>query len=72
MLCILGTTTIWSFTWTLTDLTCKKTEAFEMWLYKQIPNILWTNCITDQRVLERMRKGKELLTIIKSQKFKFM
>jgi len=28
--------------WTITELTCKKNEAFEMWLYRRMLKISWT------------------------------
>jgi len=44
-------------TWTLTELTCKKIEAFEMWLCRlYMLKISRTDRITDQRVLEWMGK----------------
>jgi hypothetical protein len=51
-------------TWTLTELICKK--AFEKWLYRRMLKISWTGRITNQLILERMGKQKELLTTIKT------
>jgi hypothetical protein len=58
-------------TWTLTELTCKKIEGFEMWLYRRILKISWTDRVTNQLVLERMGKQKELLTTIKTRKLEY-
>jgi hypothetical protein len=59
-------------TWTLTELTCKRNEAFEMWLNRRMLKISWTDRITNQMVLERMGKQKELLTIIKARKLEYI
>jgi len=59
-------------TWTLTELICNKIEVFEMWLYRCMLKILWTDRITNQRVLVIMGKEKELLTTIKTRKLEYM
>lgn len=56
--------------WALTRI---KIEAFALWLYRRMLKISRTDCITNQRVLERMRKDKELLiTNVKAQKLEYM
>jgi len=59
-------------TWTLIELTCEKIEAFEMWLYRLMLKISWTDRITNQLVLERMGKQKELLTTIITRKLEYI
>ena len=44
--------------WTLTVATERKHEAFEMWLYRRILRISWMDRVTNETVLERMKKGK--------------
>jgi len=42
-------------TWTLTEALSKKIEASEMWLYRQILNISWTDRLFNVCVLQRMQ-----------------
>lgn len=58
--------------WTLTEASCTKIESFEMWLYRRILRIPWTDHITNLRVLERMGKDKELLLLIKTRKLEYL
>lgn len=58
--------------WTLTEASCKKLEAFEMWLYRRILKIPWTEHVTNKDVLERIGKEKELLLTIKSRKLEYL
>ncbi|CAG9837530.1 unnamed protein product [Diabrotica balteata] len=57
--------------WTLTYATYKKIEAFEMCLYCRILKISYTDPVTNQDVLLRMEKGKELLNTIKKAKIEY-
>ncbi|KAL6432029.1 hypothetical protein ACFW04_007456 [Cataglyphis niger] len=54
--------------WTLDPIIEKFIEAFEMYLYRWILRISWTQRITNVEVLNRMRKQKELLFTIKTRK----
>jgi len=46
----------------------KKIEAFEMWLYRRIQRIHWTERIINTDVLRRMIKEKEVLNTVKTRK----
>lgn len=46
----------------------KKIEALEMWFYRQILNIPWTDRVSNVNVLQRMQKEKELLMTRKTRK----
>ncbi|CAI6350836.1 unnamed protein product [Macrosiphum euphorbiae] len=46
-------------TWTLTKATSNKLDAFELWLYRRILRISWTEKITNIEVLRRMGKEKQ-------------
>lgn len=59
-------------TWTLTELQCKKIDTFEMWLFRRMLKISWTERINNQRVLEKMGKQKELLTTIKTRTLEYI
>lgn len=55
-------------TWTLKAKSVKRLEAFEMWLMRRMLKISWTDHITNNEVLQRFQKDRELLTIIKRRK----
>jgi hypothetical protein len=59
-------------TWTLIELTSKKIEAFEIWLYRRMLIISSIDRISNQRVLEKMGKQKELLNTIKARKLEYI
>lgn len=54
--------------WTLKARTMSRLDSFEMWLYRRILKISWTERVTNDRVLERMDKEQELLTTVKRRK----
>ncbi|RZF39011.1 hypothetical protein LSTR_LSTR014707 [Laodelphax striatellus] len=58
--------------WTLNQAISAKLEAFEMWLYRRMLRVSWVDRITNQEILSRMRKGKELLPMIKSRKLEYL
>lgn len=58
--------------WTLDPSTEKRIEAFEMYLYRRILKISWTQRITNIEVLNRMQKQKELLYTIKKRKIQYI
>ena len=52
--------------WTLLSKTTKKLEALEMWFYKRMLKISWTDKVTNAEVLQRLNTQRELIpTIIK-------
>lgn len=58
-------------TWTMSQATTKKIEAFEMWCYRRMLRISWVDKITNEEVLNRMKKDKELLYTIKKRKLEY-
>lgn len=58
--------------WTLDPAIEKKLEAFEMYLYRRILRISWMQEITDEEVLNRMRKQRELMLAIKERKMRYI
>lgn len=58
--------------WTLTEATTKKLRAFELWLYRRMLRISWTQKITNAEVLNRMNKPAELVNIIKARKLQYL
>uniref|UniRef100_A0A8D8RKM6 Uncharacterized protein n=1 Tax=Cacopsylla melanoneura TaxID=428564 RepID=A0A8D8RKM6_9HEMI len=57
--------------WTLKEDLCKKLEAFEMWLYRRILKIPWTARVTNEEVLRRMNKDREVMITIKVRKLQY-
>lgn len=57
--------------WTLTDTIMKKVEAFEMWTYRRILKIKWTDKITNEEVLRRLAKEREIVLTIKKRKMEY-
>lgn len=43
-------------------------EAFEMWVYKKILRIPWTDMVRNEEVLRRLNNERELITNIKKEK----
>ena len=58
--------------WTLTETTSKKLEAFELWLYRRILRVSWTEKVTNSEILRRMNKEKEVLYTVKSRKLQYL
>lgn len=58
--------------WTLTKNMCNKLEAFEMWTYRRVLKIPWTDKVTNNEVLKRLNKDKEILKTIKIRKMEYL
>lgn len=58
--------------WTLKKKDMNRLEAFEMWAYRRILRISWVSRITNQEVLRRMGKEKELIKTIKRRKLQYL
>uniref|UniRef100_A0A8D8SMX4 Craniofacial development protein 2 n=1 Tax=Cacopsylla melanoneura TaxID=428564 RepID=A0A8D8SMX4_9HEMI len=58
--------------WTLTEASSKKLDAFEMWLYRRILRIPWTAKVTNKDVLRRMKKEMEVLNTVKVRKLQYL
>uniref|UniRef100_A0A8D8SXR8 Craniofacial development protein 2 n=1 Tax=Cacopsylla melanoneura TaxID=428564 RepID=A0A8D8SXR8_9HEMI len=58
--------------WTLTGATTSRLEAFEMWIYRRILRISWMDRITNESVLQRMKKDKEIMHTIKRRKLEYL
>lgn len=58
--------------WTLTEALMKRLEAFEMWVYRRILRISYTEHITNIEVLRRMGKEKEISLTVKKRKLEYL
>lgn len=59
-------------TWTLKVNTMNRLEAFEMWIFRRLLKISWTQHIPNDEVLRRVRRERELLTTIKRRKTAYL
>ena len=53
-----------SETWSLKKADTRRLEAIEMWVWRRIENIKWTERITNETVLQRVGEKRELITTI--------
>ena len=56
-------------TWTITKVMKTHIEAFELWAYRRMLKISWTEQVTNKEVLSRMKMQKRLFTIIQMRKY---
>jgi hypothetical protein len=69
---------IWSIalygseTWTLKTLQRKNLESFEMWCWRRMENIKWSDKVTNEQVLERIGEKRTLLNNILRRKANWM
>ena len=47
-------------TWTIAKSLLSRLDAFEMWIYRRVLKISWTENITNEEVLRRMGTGSEI------------
>lgn len=57
--------------WTVSKYSMKRLEAFEMWTYRKMHKISYTEHITNIEVLRRMAKEKEIIHTVKTRKLKY-
>ena len=55
-------------TWTLSKTIMKRLEAFEMWLYRRVLKIPWTERVSNVEILRRIRSKRELIDTINKKK----
>jgi len=58
--------------WTLDIQTEKRIEAFEMYIYRRMLRVSWIQRVTNNEILQRMGKQKELLNTIKERKMQYL
>jgi hypothetical protein len=65
---------IWSIalygaeTWTLRKVDQKYLESFEMWCWRRIKKIIWTERVRNEEVLHRVKEERNILHTIKRRK----
>lgn len=58
--------------WTLKSENIKNIEAFEMWCYRRMLRIPWVDKVSNEEVLRRMNKAKEISNTIKRRKLEYL
>ena len=59
-------------TWTMTKSLLSKLDAFEMWVYRRVLKISWTEKITNEEVLRRMGTSTEIVRQFKTRKLQYL
>ncbi len=61
-----------SETWTLKKEDIRKLEALEMWLWRRMEKIRWTDRISNEEVLNRVGVGRSLIEVLRNRKKKWI
>ena len=59
-------------TWTTKKADVKTIEAAEMWFYRRLLRVKWTERRTNDSILQELRTNKNLMTIINKRKLKYI
>ena len=59
-------------TWTISRNMEKRLEAAEMWMWRRVLNVSWTERVRNERILERMDTERELLKTIRKRQLQFL
>jgi len=51
--------------WTLQKVYQKCLESFKIWYWRRMDKIIWTNCVRNKEVLQRVKNGRNILQTIK-------
>ena len=58
-------------TWTISENMAKRLSAFEMWCYRRMLRISWTDKMTNEEVLEKVEIDERLYITIQTKKLKY-
>lgn len=58
--------------WTLTKDTESRLEAFELWTYRHILKVTWIDHVTNEEILRRVGKDREIMTTVKVRKLEYL
>lgn len=57
--------------WTLNNKDMKRLEAFEMWAYRRILKVAWTEKVRNTEILVRVQKNTEIIATVKKRKLEY-
>jgi len=64
--CYIWSTTLYrAETWTLGKVNQKCLESFKIWCWRRMEKIIWTDCVRNGEVLQRLKEGRNILQTIK-------
>ncbi|GFG31168.1 hypothetical protein Cfor_05154 [Coptotermes formosanus] len=66
--CIWGRALCGTETWTLRKVDQKYLESFEMWYWRRMDKISWTDRVRNEKVLHRVKEDRNILHTIKRRK----
>src|SRR5690349_18401896 len=75
---VIVTTLVWttllycSEIWTLRKEDIRKLEVLEVWLWRRMEEINWTDKITNEEVLGRVRVGRQLMNMLRNRNKSWM
>ena len=58
--------------WTITKSLLSRLDAFEVWVYRRVLKISWTEKIANEEVLRRMGTGREIVRQFKTRKLHYL
>jgi hypothetical protein len=58
--------------WTLRKIDQKYLKSFEMWCWRRMEKISWTDCVRNEEVLHRFKEDRNILHTIKRRKANWM
>jgi hypothetical protein len=58
--------------WTLSQSAVGRLEAFEMWCYRRVLRVSWVDRITNDEILHRMGKEREIMVTVKKRKLEYL
>lgn len=58
--------------WTVNETIINKLNAFELWCYRRILKVSWTQHITNEEIINRIGKKKEIVQTLKERKLQYL
>ena len=59
-------------TWTISAVMKSRIEASEMWFYRRMLRISWVRRVTNEEVLRRVGRSRELMGIVRERQMRFV
>ena len=59
-------------TWFITKSLLSRLDAFQMWIYRRVLKISWTEKVTNEEVMRRIGTGREIMRQFKTRKLQYL